>query len=382
MDRVDDEFTGAPSDGEEPAAGLEWITVEKLRACAGPVPRRYRLRAQIESIATRVTSNGGEYLETRLVDATGSLVWRVFDSSQQIGNVRDLGEGAFVEVDGQWLDAGKFGVEPRGVSLRKLTEEEKTELLAGDPETVRRQQEDWVHIAATVDGLTDPRLRGLCLRLLERHGARYRRAAAARENHHARRGGLVEHVAQMMRSADALCAVYPSLNRDLMMAGILFHDCGKMWENCHQEHGFAQPVSLLGEMLGHISLGMELINRLWREMMEETAAGEGAVGGLPPAEEARLHLLHLVASHHGQLEFGSPVLPKTPEAVALHHIDNIDAKLEMLRRGYASTRQVAPGVFDRFRPWPTRVVAPLPPFVADGGLNENGGAESGVSEEG
>jgi 3'-5' exoribonuclease len=73
----------------------------------------------------------------------------------------------------------------------------------------------------------------------------------------------------------------------------------------------------------------------------------------------RLHMLHLIASHHGQYEFGSPVLPKTPEAVALHHVDNIDAKMEMLRRGYETSKELAPGIFERFRPWTVNVVAPL-----------------------
>ncbi|HRH96462.1 MAG TPA: hypothetical protein PLB55_11035 [Prosthecobacter sp.] len=74
----------------------------------------------------------------------------------------------------------------------------------------------------------------------------------------------------------------------------------------------------------------------------------------------RLHLLHLIAAHHGTHEFGSPVLPKTPEAIALHHVDNIDAKLEMFRRAYETGKELGPGIIEKFVPWPVNIVAPLP----------------------
>ena len=142
-------------------------------------------------------------------------------------------------------------------------------------------------------------------------GDRFRRTAAAKRNHHARRGGLVEHVAQMMRSAAALSPVYAELNRDLLLAGVLFHDCGKLWENTYPEHGFAQILSIHGEMMGHIPLGIELVNKLWRDLMDSPEAAAWA-DLKPTTEETRLHLLHLIGSHHGEYEFGSPVLPALP----------------------------------------------------------------------
>ena len=189
-------------------------------------------------------------------------------------------------------------------------------------------------------------------------GDRFRRTAAARKNHHARRGGLVEHVAQMMRSASMVCAVYPELNRDLMLAGVLFHDCGKLWENSYPEDGFSQIHSLHGEMLGHIPLGIELVNKLWRDLLDASEF-EPFSKCKPSTEEVRVHLLHLIGSHHGQLEFGSPILPKTPEAYALHHIDNLDAKMEMLRDAYAQATEVAPGIYDRVFPLSANLIRPL-----------------------
>ena len=97
----------------------------------------------------------------------------------------------------------------------------------------------------------------------------------------------------------------------------------------------------------------------WRKLLVSEAAA-GWAGLEPAAEEVRLHLLHLIASHHGELEFGSPVVPKTPEAAALHYIDNLDAKLEMFAGGYGSAAELAPGILERVRPLPGNLVRPLP----------------------
>jgi 3'-5' exoribonuclease len=201
------------------------------------------------------------------------------------------------------------------------------------------------------------------MHFLDSLGDRFKRTAAAKRNHHARRGGLVEHVAQMMRSADALCPVYPELNRDLLLAGVLFHDCGKLWENSYPEDGFSQIHSIHGEMLGHIPLGIELVNKLWNDLLDSPEF-ESWKALKPTSEMTRLHLLHLIGSHHGQFEFGSPVLPRTPEAFALHHIDNLDAKMEMLRDAYAQSTEIAPGIYDRVFPLPSNLVRPLASFVA------------------
>jgi 3'-5' exoribonuclease len=197
---------------------------------------------------------------------------------------------------------------------------------------------------------------------IEKFGERFRRTAAAREFHHARRGGLVEHVAQMMRSAAAICSVYHKLNEDLLIVGVLFHDCGKLWETAYAENSFSMPYHLSGEMMGHITLGLELVNKLWRDVIEKPEAAEW-MHLEPASDHVRLHLLHLIGSHHGELAFGSPVLPKTPEAIALHYIDNLDAKLDMFRRGYETSNEIAPGIFERVRPLPQNLVEPLPRFV-------------------
>jgi 3'-5' exoribonuclease len=109
--------------------------------------------------------------------------------------------------------------------------------------------------------------------------------------------------------------------------------------------------------MGHINIGVEVVNALWRDL-PKTGWEELA----PPSDEVRLHLIHLILSHHGALEFGSPVLPKTPEAIALHYIDNLDARLEMISQAYSAGKEVAPGVFDRVRALEVGPISPLGSF--------------------
>jgi 3'-5' exoribonuclease len=116
----------------------------------------------------------------------------------------------------------------------------------------------------------------------------------------------------------------------------------------------------LGELMGHISIGLELVNALWRRLSVENA---DAWKNLTPAsEDVRTHLLHLIGAHHGALEFGSPVAPKTPEAMALHYIDNLDARLEMFAAGYTTAKPLAARIFDRVRPLPGNLVKSLEKF--------------------
>jgi 3'-5' exoribonuclease len=250
-----------------------------------------------------------------------------------------------------------FGLDAKRWEIQLLGPDSIEELLSGNPELRERQANDFMEITRAIEGIRDPRLSRLCALFIEEFGDRFKRAGAARSNHHARRGGLVEHVAGMLRAGLAIASVHSELNADLIVAGVLFHDCGKLWENGYPADGFQMPYTEYGEMLGHITIGIELINRLWKRIGAERPEWCGMI---PAGDDVRLHLLHLIASHHGELQFGSPVVPKTPEAWVLHYVDNLDAKLEMMRQVYKTGKFLAPTIQERAWPLPGNAVLPLP----------------------
>lgn len=318
-------------------------TISQIRAEARMGAMAARLHAQIEEVARKEASNGKPFWELRLRDCHDAMTLKAWSDSPNFATCEQLERGVSVELEGEF-SVGAFGLEARRWSLRFLSDHEAEELFNGDESARAAARADFDFVSQRMGGLADPRLRALAESFLAEFGQRFRRAAAARQNHHAFRGGLLRHTAQMIKSADALCTAYPALNCDLLVAGVLLHDCGKLWEMCPPETGFEIPRELRGELLGHISIGIEVVNALWRKLPLENWRDV-----VPSSEEVRLHILHLIASHHGELQFGSPVEPKTPEAIALHFIDNLDAKLEMILSSYRRQSEIAPGIFDRVR---------------------------------
>jgi len=337
---------------------MEVLSIRALRRQATPFPTPYAIHGQVESLLSKTSRGGKPFYELNLADAEDQITLRIWEDSALFKTAEKFQPTTFVAATGDWFRNDPYGIEPKNLNLRELTEEEKASLLEGSSDLRAKQEADFGDIQRIISEMRDPRLQALCQEFMTQFGDRLRRTAAARNYHHARRGGLVEHVAQMMRNACAICSAYPNLNQDLVVAGVLFHDCGKLWESAYAENDFAMPYFELGELLGHISLGMEIVNKLWRDILSLPDAASWS--NLEPAsDQVRMHLLHLIASHHGEFQFGSPVLPKTPEAMVLHHIDNIDAKMDMFDRGYETAAPLTKNIFERVRPLPSRMVRPL-----------------------
>ncbi len=342
---------------------MENLTIAQLKEAAAAGRIEARVRGQAEALTQKETRDGKPFWELALADGEAKLTLRAWSDSPAFALCAELPARSFLEVSGEFANQGAYGLDAKRWTARELTPDERDTLLAGNPERRARQAADFALLTTTAATLGDPRLRGLTQLFFAEFGPRFARAAAARGNHHARRGGLVEHVAQMLRAALAIAAAYPALNRDLLIAGVLFHDCGKMWENALPADGFAMPFDERGELLGHITIGIELVNALWRKLLATPEAATWAPLA-PASEDVRLHLLHLLAAHHGELQFGSPVVPKTPEAWALHYLDNLDAKLEMMDAAYHTSRHLADRIQERVWPLPGNLVAPLAPFPA------------------
>jgi 3'-5' exoribonuclease len=316
---------------------------------------------QVTKIRGAATKAGKPYLDVEINDGTATEKFKIWEDADAYEAFDELEDGDCIRVDASFW-RNQFGLNLDRVRVRRLEKQEVTELFAGTPERRAALERDWNDVTAMVAEMSDPRLRLLSQLFLQEHGEKFRRAAAARDYHHARRGGLLEHTAQMMRAGAALQAVYTDLNWDLVRAGLLLHDSGKLWELDYQPQGFVAPMTTTGELLGHISIGIELANKLWRALESVPEFSEATAQ--PPREMVRQHLLHLIASHHGQKEYGAPVTPRTPEAWMLHHIDNMDANLEMLAQTYAEKGQVGPGIYEYRRPLEGKAVAPLGKWIA------------------
>ena len=184
------------------------------------------------------------------------------------------------------------------------------------PATTRDVGALWAQLEASVESLANPDLKRLLKALLADSALAqaYREAPAARQLHHAWLGGLLEHVVSLLGLADRVAAHYALLDRDLLVTGVILHDIGKIRE-LEWETGFDYTVE--GVLLGHIQMGVDLV--------EKTIAG---LPGFP--DRLRTLVLHMILSHHGKLEFGSPKLPMIPEALVLNFLDDLDAKMQAM----------------------------------------------------
>ncbi|MEP6821668.1 MAG: HD domain-containing protein [Chthoniobacterales bacterium] len=343
---------------------MELLTLGEIRKRAQNESVSARVHVQISASDAKATREGKPYCELILADAANRMTLRVWSDHPEYRACETLQVSDFIELSGEFMQHQQYGLDARRWTVRALNAMEIAELLQGPPTLRAKQAADFSCIEERVVAVADPRLRSLGETFLAEYGDRFKRTAGARSYHHARRGGLVEHTAQMMRVAVAVVPLYPQLNLDLLVAGILFHDSGKLWENHLPENGFTMGFDERGELMGHISIGIELVNSLWRKLQaSDVAAKWGAM--MPASDDVRLHLLHLIGAHHGEAQFGSPVSPKTPEAMALNYIDNLDARLEMFAAGYLVAKPIAERIFDRVRPLPGNLVQPLARFSRD-----------------
>ncbi len=256
--------------------------------------------------------NGASFARLTLADRTGELNCFIWDKPVEKTDGIETGDAVGVAGLAEVMDRGRLRVKLEKIKKLEDSEIDLTQLV---PASARDAGEMMAELEGIIDTIDDCHIKTLIARILNRADFReaFMKSPAAKGVHHNFIGGLLEHTLSVMNACSAL---YPALaryglNRDIILAGALLHDIGKIIE---YTSGKVIDVTSEGRLIGHIYISAKITD-------EEIETIEGF-----PAE-LRLQLIHLILSHHGQLEFGSPKVPMTKEAIFLHMIDDLDAKL-------------------------------------------------------
>lgn len=279
---------------------------------------RGELTALILQVARGVTAKGAPYLSFQLQDRTGRIdakYWNVGEAQLYLYE-----PGMIVKVKGDVLSHQKqLQYRINAVEIVEQQQQDLREFVKEGPidKAVLKNG-----IYEKINSIGSEGIRTLSLAILEEHEKSFFEYPAAKRNHHDFVGGLATHVYGMMCLAEAVCMQYPSLDRDLLISGVLLHDIGKLTE---LSGAVIAEYTREGKLLGHISIMQGEIQEKARQL------------GID--EEEALLLRHMVLSHHGKYEYGSPVLPMIPEAEMLYLIDNIDARMNTMEKALSSVEE-------------------------------------------
>ncbi len=265
----------------------------------------------VQAKDVRQKKTGEPYLALTLIDRTGDIDAKMWDSVADIVDTFDRDD--FVRVKGETqLYQNKLQL-----TLHRIARVDESEVDLADflPASKRDPEEMFAELRALIASNGNPHLRALLENVFAdaEIADAFKRAPAAKAIHHNWLGGLIEHVLSLASLARDAARHYPFIDQDLLLAGVVLHDIGKI-----RELSFARSFNYTteGSLIGHIQIALRLLADKY-----------------PPdfPEKLRNLIEHLILSHHGQLEFGSPKLPLFPEAMLLHHLDNMDSKMELMR---------------------------------------------------
>ena len=266
----------------------------------------------VRASAQRTSSNGGKYLDMTLCDISGEVNAKMWDGVTpppppvQVIRLR----GMMLEYNGR--------PQLRVDKLRLATEQDDYDMDALTPCAPQPPGDMLDFILNRVDAFADPELKALVLKRLEECGDKLTYYPAASKLHHAERAGLLHHTSTMLRAAAAICAVYPTLDAELLAAGVILHDLCKITEMDADEIGMVSDYTAEGMLIGHLVQGVAELDRCGREL--NTRA------------ELLMMLEHMILSHHDLPEYGSPKPPMFPEAEVLHILDLMDARIFEMNR--------------------------------------------------
>ncbi|MFA5637478.1 MAG: OB-fold nucleic acid binding domain-containing protein [Anaerovoracaceae bacterium] len=267
----------------------------------------------VRSIAVRIGSNGKKYLDVLLSDKTGDISckkWDVSDSDEIM--FAQIKEGDVVKIQGKVKDFNNQ-LQMTITQMRKATDDDPVDRESLVKAAPLSAEEMFEYILSVANDIEDEDFKKVSVKVLEDNKSKLAYYPAAQRNHHAEKSGLLYHMTRMIKAGLKLWEVYESLNKDLLVTGIIIHDIEKIREIESDTQGVASGYSFEGQMLGHLIQGVKYIDKLSSELDI-------------PFEKAIL-MEHMVLSHHYEPEFGSPKKPLFPEAEMLHYIDMIDARM-------------------------------------------------------
>jgi 3'-5' exoribonuclease len=273
----------------------------------------------LSSIQVREKKQGGQFLSLVLADKSGLLAGTMWDDFAEAAAT--CSGGCYVKACGRiGRYQGKFQI-----TLQKLRLAAESEIDPADyqPSTLFNVDEMWAELRGYASGFANEDLKRLVFAFLddEEIGPAYKVAPAAMRLHHAWLGGLLEHVLTLVRVCVATAPFYPEVDPDLLVTGAILHDIGKVRELSWKS---SFNYTLEGQMIGHISIAQGML----REKVQSLA---------PFPEKLRVLVEHMILSHHGKFEFGSPKLPMTPEALLLSTLDDLEAKMQAMRNEFAAS---------------------------------------------
>ena len=265
----------------------------------------------------RNTREGKAYLRLELGDRSGTIEARMWDQFDAV--VKDINRDDFVKVQARVeIYRNKPQLSLQNLRLAKPEEIDLADFLPHTKEDVGKLYAQLLEYAGSI---ANPWLRKLTTGILSdpKIATRFKRAPAAKVMHHAYLGGLLEHVISLCGLAKQIAAHYPELDLDLLLTAAILHDVGKLDELCYER---AVNYTVEGQLLGHIMMEFESVSKAM-----------DAIEGFPA--NLKTVVQHMLISHHGQYEFGSPKLPMIREAMAFHYMDDLDSKLAAVRAALA-----------------------------------------------
>lgn len=267
----------------------------------------------------RPKQSGGHFLGMVFKDKTGDIGGVLWNNAPDVAKLFEVGD--VVNVRGRVNTyQGNLQIHVDQVLPLRDSEYNADDLVF----TPSDMGEDLKRVCAVLETIKNPWLKQIIDAFLadKQFMGEFSNAAAAKKWHHPHKGGLTRHCYEMMRIADTMYELFPELNRDLLIAAVFLHDVGKIHEMTQDLY---VDYTTAGKLIGHIQIGIDMV----QEKMF-------AIAGFPV--DLRMELIHCILSHHGEFENGAPVLPKTLEAIVLHHIDNLDAQAAAVSRIIKETR--------------------------------------------